>query len=61
MTDGSPPAADPRLDFRTRLGLDRTYGSVDLLVRSDIIDQLASQQEGIDCGEARFRRGHGFI
>jgi Icc protein len=29
--DGSPPAADPRLDYKRRLGLTRTYRSFDAL------------------------------
>lgn len=29
--DGSPPAADPRLDYKRRLGLSRTYDSFDAL------------------------------
>jgi len=29
--DGSPPAADPRLDYKQRLGLTRTYRSIDAL------------------------------
>lgn len=28
--DGSPPSADPRADFRSRLGVDRTYRSFDV-------------------------------
>ena len=39
--DGSVPAPDPRLDFKRRLGLSRTYGSYDALgYRFVLLDSL---------------------
>ena len=39
--DGSPPVADPRADYKERLGLDRTYGAFDALgYRVMLLDSL---------------------